>query len=236
MKKAGKSKSTLFVAMFVFAMVLCFCPSKKVAASQGVSIPKKSGKTICCMIADKDAEYNLFIEDVWKIPHGKNMTVVSFKSSNKKVLKAWIAKDEEGYSKIGGWPCVKLRKPGKAKVTLTYKSGGKVYKYVVNVQVIKYQNPIKVFKIGNKNYAYVYNKVNARGVAVDKNGMRMPVLKKGTYKYKLQTKKDFSIAKAENENRKNIKNAKKIKIGENPYFSFQIKYKGMVISNLYFQS
>lgn len=240
MRKVGKSKSTLFIAMFVFAMVLCFCPSKKVAASQAVSLPKKSGESICCMIVDKNSEYGLYKEDLWRLPHGKGMRIVSFKSSNQKVIKTWVEKDEDGYSETGGWPSLKLKKPGNAKVTLVYKTGGKKYKFSVNIQVIKYQNPLKVLKIGNKNYAYVYNKVNARGAAVDKNGTRMPLLKVGTSKFKVETRKNFSLVKNKiyyEGKGINIKKAKKIKVEakDNNRFEFQAKYKNKVISNLYFQ-
>lgn len=240
MRKAEKSKSTLFIAMFVFAMVLCFCPSKKVAASQSVGLPKKSGEAICCMIVDKNSEYGLFKADLWRLPHGKGMRIVNFKSSNQKVIKTWIAKDEDGDSETGGWPRLKLKKPGNAKVTLVYKTSGKKYKFSMNIQVIKYQNPLKVFKIGNKDYAYVYNKVNARGAAVDENGTKMPSLKAGTYKFKVQTRKNFSLVKNKiyyDGKGINIKKAKKIKVQTTEYnpFGFQAKYKNKVISNLYFQ-
>lgn len=148
MKKLTQSKITLFVALLIAVLSLSIFPAKKISAME-MSIPSKSGKTVCCMMVDKkNTEYGIYGEDLRKLPHGKNMTVLSFKSSNEKVIKAWTKKydfDKKTY------PVLKLRKSGTAKLTLTYKSGSKRYNYTVKVQVIKYQNPFKTFKIGNKN-------------------------------------------------------------------------------------
>ena len=86
----------------------------------------------------------------------------------------------------------------------------------------------------------MYNKVNARGAAVDENGTKMPPLKAGTYKFKVQTRKNFSLVKNKiyyDGKGINIKKAKKIKVQTTEYnpFGFQAKYKNKVISNLYFQ-
>ena len=233
MSKATKDKMTLFTALLVAVMALCFFPAKKVSAGE-VSIPSKSGQTICCMMTDKKEVYGIWEGELKKLPHGKNMTIVSFKSSNQKVVKAWIEKDKYW----GGiYPRLKLNKPGTTKLTLTYKSGTKQYKYTVNVQVIKYQNPFKTFKIGNKNYASVFNKVNAWGVTT-----KLPKLKNGTYKFELKLNKNFSIRTAELQQTAgkkvknvNIKNAKKIKITKDAYFSFLMKYKNINITNICFQ-
>ena len=162
------------------------------------------------------------------------LSFLSFKSSNEKVIKTWTKKydfDKKTY------PVLKLRKPGTAKLTLTYKSGSKRYNYTVKVQVIKYQNPFKIFKIGNKNYASVYNKVNMYGAT-----LRMPTLKNGTYKFALKPNKNFTINTAKlqqtygNTARNvNIKNAKKVKITKDAYFMFMMKYKNMDIVNVCFQ-
>lgn len=150
------------------------------------------------------------------------------------LIKAWTKKydfDKKTY------PVLKLRKSGTAKLTLTYKSGSKRYNYTVKVQVIKYQNPFKTFKIGNKNYASVYNKVNMYGAT-----LRMPTLKNGTYKFALKPNKNFTINTAKlqqtygNTARNvNIKNAKKVKITKDAYFMFMMKYKNMDIVNVCFQ-
>ena len=234
MKKLTQSKITLFVALLIAVLSLSIFPAKKISAME-MSIPSKSGKTVCCMMVDKkNTEYGIYGEDLRKLPHGKNMTVLSFKSSNEKVIKAWTKKydfDKKTY------PVLKLRKSGTAKLTLTYKSGSKRYNYTVKVQVIKYQNPFKTFKIGNKNYASVYNKVNMYGAT-----LRMPTLKNGTYKFALKPNKNFTINTAKlqqtygNTARNvNIKNAKIVKITKDAYFMFMMKYKNMDIVNVCFQ-
>lgn len=185
------------------------------------------------MIVDKkNTEYSIYNEDLRKLSNGKNMTILSFKSSNEKVIKAWTTKND-----YGTYPILKLKKPGTAKLTLTYKSGSKKYNYTVKIQVIKYQNPFKTFKIGNKNYASVYNKVNMYGAT-----LKMPTLKKGTYKFGLKTNKNFTIKTARfqqtvgnNVKVVNVKNAKKIKITDSAYFMFMVKYKNMDIANVCFQ-
>ena len=120
---------------------------------------------------------------------------------------------------------------------MTYKSGTKKYKYTVNVKVIKYQNPFKTFKIGNKNYAAVFNKVNIWGAT-----LKMPTLKNGNYKFELKANKNFSIKTAKFQQtvgkkikNVNVKNAKKIKMTKDAYFTFTMKYKNMDITNICFQ-
>lgn len=121
---------------------------------------------------------------------------------------------------------------------MTYKSGTKKYKYTVKVQVIKYQNPFKTFQIGNQNYASVYNKVNMYGAA-----SKTPKLKNGTYKFSLKTNKNFSIKTAKLQQTSgnttktvSIKNATKVKITKDAYFSFMLKYKNLDIANVCFQN
>lgn len=235
MKKITKSKMTLFSALFVAVMALCFFPAKKVSAME-TSLPKQSGKTICCMMIDKKGtKCSIYAGELRKLPHGKNMTVLSFKSSNEKVIKAWAEKGE--YDDNWVYPILKLKKPGTAKLTLTYKSGTKKYKYTVNVKVIKYQNPFKTFKIGNKNYASVFNKVNIWGAT-----LKMPTLKNGNYKFELKANKNFSIKTAKFQQtvgkkikNVNVKNAKKIKMTKDAYFTFTMKYKNLDITNICFQ-
>ena len=234
MKRITKSKIALFSVLFVAVMSVCIFPAKKVSAAE-MDIPSKSGKTICNMIADKQyTEYGIYIEDLRKLPHGKSMKVLSFKSNNTKVIKAWAEKSDADKKT---YPRLKLKKPGTAKLTLTYKSGSKKYKYTVTIKVIKYQNPFKTFKIGKKNYAYVFNKVNMYG-GTDK----MPELKNGTYNFEVKPNKNFSIKSAKFQQtvgkkvkNVNIKNAKKIKITDSAYFEFLMKYKNMDITNLDFQ-
>lgn len=236
MKRITKSKMTLFSVLFVAVMAVCVFPAKKVSAME-MSVPSKSGKTICNMIVDKkNTEYGIYAEDLRKLPHGKDMKVLSFKSSNTKVIKAWTEKSESTVDKRV-YPMLKLKKPGTAKLTLTYKSGSKKYKYTVKVQVIKYQNPLKTFKIGKKNYAYVFNKIHMWGIA-----LKMPTLKNGTYNFALKANKNFSIKSArfqQTVGKKvkvvNIKNAKKIKITDSAYFMFMMKYKNLDITNVCFQ-
>ena len=235
MKRITKSRLVVFAALFVAVMAVCFFPTKKVSAME-VSIPKKSGKTICCMMTDtKATRANIYSGELQKLPHGKNMTVLSFKSSNAKVIKTWVEKGE--YEDKWVYPILELKKPGNTKLTLTYKSGAKKYKYTVKVLVIKYQNPFKTLTIGDKNYASFFNKVNRWGVALD-----MPQFENGNYKFELKTNKNFSIKTAELQQTDgekvknvNIKNAKEIKITDDAYFSFTMKYKNMDITNICFQ-
>ena len=72
--------------------------------------------------------------------------ISSVKSSNKKVLTVKLQKN--------GMLKLTKKKPGKAKVT--YKLAGK--KKTANVVLHKYQNPLKTFKIGSKDYAAKFNK------------------------------------------------------------------------------
>lgn len=234
MKRITKSKITLFSVLFAAMMAVCFFPTKKVSAAE-MGIPKQSGKTICAMMVNKKGtQCSIYSGELKKLPHGENMTVLSFKSSNEKVIKAWTEKDD-----YDDWvyPMLNLKKPGTAKLTLTYESDAKKYNYTVKVKVIKYQNPFKTFKIGNKNYASAFNKVNSWGVA-----SKMPKLKNGTYKFKLKPNKNFSVKTAKLQQTAgktvknvNIKNAKKIKITKDAYFSFMMKYKNMEITNICFQ-
>lgn len=234
MKRMIKNKLSLFMALIIAVMAVSIFPAQKVSAME-MSIPNKSGKTICCMMVDnKNTQYGIYNEDLRKLPHGKNMTVLSFKSSNTKVIKAWTEKN--AYDKKT-YPMLNLKKPGTANLTLTYKSGTKKYKYTVKVQVIKYQNPFKTFKIGNKNYASAFKKVNMYGAT-----LKIPTLKNGNYKFELKPNKNFSITTAKLQQTSgnttkvvNIKNAKKIKITKDAYFMFTMKYKNMDIANICFQ-
>ena len=67
------------------------------------------------------------------------------KSSNPKVLRAVQGADP-------GYIVLETKKAGTSKVTFEAKVGKKKYKYTSTVKVVKYENPLKTFKVGSKNY------------------------------------------------------------------------------------
>ena len=68
MKKLTQSKITLFAALLIAVLSLSIFPAKKVLAME-MSIPSKSGKTVCCMMVDKkNTEYGIYGEDLRKLP------------------------------------------------------------------------------------------------------------------------------------------------------------------------
>ena len=53
---------------------------------------------------------------------------------------------------------IQPKKPGKALVSFKYKWKGKTKKYTFIIQIRKYVNPVKTFKVGSENYAAAFKK------------------------------------------------------------------------------
>ena len=83
----------------------------------------------------------------------KTSAITKLKSSKKSV--ATVSKFvHEGTAYVA----VEPKKPGTAKITFNVKYGKKTIKAKTTVIVRKYENPLKTFKIGSKNYASKFNK------------------------------------------------------------------------------
>lgn len=226
MKKLIK-KMTIFLA--VMMVVTLSVPSRSVKAessSYSWKMPKKSGTTMYGMIIDKSCANILFSDS-----KQDNMDVISFKSSKPAVAKTFVTKDytykvKDNERKRGGFY---LKKPGTAKLTMTYRLNNKVKKMVINLKVIKYTNPLKTFAIDGKNYAKVFNKVTVYGPSykiIPKAG--------DTYKFAVKPKKDWKVTSVKTyESKKQLKNAKKITLPKDgTTIEVKVKYKNKKIENL----
>lgn len=215
---------TMLLSIMIIMMALV--PAKQAKANE-VSLPNKSGATICCMIIDKNCQYGLFPNSKLK-----NMDVITFTSSNPSVAKTVVSKNYsyqiKGNERKRG--AFYLKKPGTTKLTMTYRLNNKIKKMVINLKVIKYTNPLKTFAIGGKNYAKIFNKVTTAGVSyklIHKAG--------GTYKFAVKPKKDWKVTSVKvNGSKKQLKNAKKITLfPKGTEIEVKVKYKNMEIANIY---
>ena len=226
MKKFTKKMTTFLVVMLIIAVFVPARQAKAAEKSYSLSLPNKSGATMCCMIIDKNCQNVLFPDSKLK-----NMDVISFTSSKPSVAKTFVSKRftyklKNNERKRGGFY---LKKPGTAKLTMTYRLNNKVKKMVINLIVIKYTNPLKTFAIDGKNYANVFNKVTIYGVSykiIHKSG--------GTYKFDVKPKKDWKVSSVKAYgSKKQLKNAKKITLSKEAIsIDIKVKYKNMNIDNL----
>ena len=124
-------------------------------------------------------------------------------SNNSKIVSARAERDESG-----PFLRVTIKKPGKAKVAYVWKGKKHVITYVVK----KYQNPVKSFKFGGKEYAskfkkcYEYND----GKRAKKGSSSGTISVKAAKNWKL--KGIFLISDSDAPTMK-IKNGKKVELG-----------------------
>lgn len=152
-------KRRLLVILIAVAVAITFVPTLSFAAEKSKPIPKNI-KTL----------YYPKLKSNWTMD-GKNGGVLAFKSdwtfkmkkcksSNKKIAKVKFDSSSDGMP-----PCytVLINKKGKAKLTVYAKPTGskKAYKkYVIKITAYEYINPAKSFKIGSRNFAGKFKKVD----------------------------------------------------------------------------
>lgn len=162
------------------------------------------------MFGQKANEYSVSFNDV----------ATKVKSSNSKVVSVSYSEyvDEEGYAE--NVITFKLKKVGKAKITFTYK--GKNRSTTINVQ--KYVNPLKSFKIGTKSFVKYLDSSKIGFMSGDSEfWLRSKAAESfwkakpsGSKTIKLVAKKGWKVSKIEQFNVESmkttkIKNGKKIK-------------------------
>ena len=198
-----KRLTKILSAMLVFVMVMCLVPPVEAAASKVKKptfdtdmllnyYPKAGKDWISCAMALN----NNYEDNSWKI--------TKLKSSNTKVL---TVKKIDNYSGIMITP----KKAGKSTITFKATKGSKTYSYKCVVKVMKYENPVKTLKIGSKNYASKFSKMDY----IDLDG-------KKNYEGKLsiKTNKNWKVTyiliyDAKTDKVKEYKNNKKIKLKKN---------------------
>lgn len=185
----------------LLSMLLAICFAG-VAQGKELTLSNASGKQVV-MYYPGDSDLNGMGIRVGDWSYSGKVTKVH--SNNKKVVSAKDESDEGNGSCLG----VTFNKPGKAKVAYVWK--GK--KHVVTFVVKKYQNPVKSFKVGGKEYASKFKKIpyyndNKRA-------------KKGWYKGIVSVKaaknwklKGIYLDSDSDEDTKKIKNGKKVVLGD----------------------
>lgn len=157
-----------------------------------------------CPIGHDGALYQDEYTGVWvyNTNTGKSAKVTSVKSNNSKVAKVYknTYKDENGKKQVSF--TVQGKKPGKAKLTVKFKSGGKTKTIKKNISVKKYPNQIKSLKINGK-------KVKIKGDR--KFYYSKSKYKKTSAKIKMQLQKGWKITHVYG-NYSNYKNGKYGKI------------------------
>lgn len=144
---------SLLLALSLFGALLC----NTVASSKSYAATSELTATSDDLVkfANKKTHTYPLLKSYTMFGHKTNEYSVSFndvatnvKSSNSKVVSVSYSEyvDEDGYAE--NVITFKLKKVGKAKISFTYK--GKNRSTTINVQ--KYVNPLKSFKIGTKSF------------------------------------------------------------------------------------
>ena len=138
----------------VFVMVMCLIPPVEASAASKKPFFSKNIEFIYYeKKKDANIEFHTFGDE------GVNYKITKMKSSNKKVMNmSRIFDGENTLLKL------KAQKPGKATITFKATVGNKTYNYKVKVKVIKYENPLKVLKIGKKDYAAKFAQEESYGL------------------------------------------------------------------------
>lgn len=201
-------KKSLFIMLTAF-LVFVFSTTGAKAASKNPGLTYKESS----MWLEKGRQSS----SLYPITYvKKGDRIIKAKSSNAKVATAEAA---EAYDT--GLPALRVvpKKVGNTKVTVVVKRGNKTYTSGMNVHVVKYKNPLKSFKIGNKEYAgklgehsntsdYLSGKAKVSAVA--KGDWKVT----GLFTYNYNTKKG-----------KNYKNGKTINLGKVTQVSVLVQNK-----------
>ncbi len=154
--KEGKVLSVLKKSLFIMltaVLVFAFSSTGAKAASKAAS------KTPGLIIKDSSMWLeNRQISSVYSIANIKKKDkIVKVKSSNTKVATAEATTEYKT-----GLPALRVipHKAGNTKITIVIKRGGKTYTSGMTVHVVNYNNPLKSFKIGSKEYADLLNETS----------------------------------------------------------------------------
>ena len=186
MKKRIAKTMLLTILAMVFGMLLSVgvqAAGKPAIVTKRVYIYKDSD-----YMDEYDDEYDDLCVKFKNIPKGAK--IVLAESSNEKVLDG-IAHDA-GYDESktgGGWQVILIgKKPGKSKLTITYKTlSGKKVKLSKTITVIKYPDPVKSVVVNGKKMKI------EKGIA--DCGVKLLKNKKGDAKVKVQLRSGWKIVK-----------------------------------------
>jgi hypothetical protein len=154
MKKSTVTKNLkrILASMIAAAFILALCPVTSYAASKAPTLRDAKRTIYFFVTANDNAARVLYLDN---IKNGDKL--ISAKSSNKKAATVDqkinnVKSTKENY--------IRLNKisPGNTKITVKIKRQNKTYTSSQNVKFLKYSNPVKSFKIGNKDYAKLLNK------------------------------------------------------------------------------
>jgi len=166
----NKKISKAFLAIVLCLVTILAVPNVEVEAAA----PKaKGGKTTTV-----GSTYNLEI----KLPKGlkqKQVKMSQSTSTNDKVISAPYGEynPKTGIYYLAGY----ASKKGKAKVSFTLKVKNKKYNYSMTITSKKYANPVKSFKVENKEFASKFKK-KATGVSTPIDGKVIKVTPKKGWK------------------------------------------------------
>ncbi len=154
MKKSTVTKNLkrILASMIAAVFILALCPVTSYAASKAPTLRDAKRTIYFFVTANDNAARVLYLDN---IKNGDKL--ISAKSSNKKAATVDqkinnVKSTKENY--------IRLNKisPGNTKITVKIKRQNKTYTSSQNVKFLKYSNPVKSFKIGNKDYAKLLNK------------------------------------------------------------------------------
>lgn len=144
-------------------------------------------------------------------------SIKKLKSSNGKILDATWKKDEKIILS-------RVFKIGKATITgVLYEGKKKVKKFTIHVTVHKYKNPVRIFKLGNINYASKYNKSDT---VIDNRKF----LKKKKLKVYIKPKKGWKLQCIYLANRKNHIQIRRLSNGST-FTRKKAAYMGVILYN-----
>lgn len=159
MRSNKKIAGMAAVMCFAMMCVLSIMNPLDVAAKSKSKLPDKNSTTFVGEQSTYDIVTDAIKYDEKKVlfylPKGTD--IISVKVSNEKLVAIKVCY---------GWGDfhIKALKPGKTKITVKYKRGGKQKTYTFNLQIFKYQSPFDSFKLGEQDFAKFFGQLGNKPV------------------------------------------------------------------------
>lgn len=147
-----KRKVSLLSMLVLLCALFFMAPKVEAATNPLAGMPKKVSYVMGNASTGTGCDYFT--------PEYKSKVKITAKSTNTKVVKVKGYSFENEGKYFAGYETTAVG-PGKAKINITVKVGGKTYKKTLAYTCYAYKNPFKTLKIGSKSYQSKFKKIGS---------------------------------------------------------------------------
>ena len=220
MKKLVKKQIMCVMTIACLVLAFCLCPMQKTEARDwGEDYPY--GEHEILKFNGKNATWNLrkrdnALEWYYSIQTGTQSDTwknVKLTTGDPYVVETFAEESRDAKNRTNVSLNLEPTNPGKTTVTLSFKNGGKNYKYKFKVIVRNYENPFERLKIGNKNIKSQYEDeaIDHGGDDREYNESASLKLEKGTHKMDIRMRKNWKLISVKN-GKTDLTKSKKVKV------------------------